>query len=1109
MKRYHKRNRRLLLFTLMAIVTGAVVLLSLFPIDLTRHSSFLTSRIEERINGGAHIEGFFLKVLPLPVITIERLTMYDDNDVVIEAPRATIVISPLSLLKGEVLLREVVFQSPHIILRRLEDGSLNLLRFLKHPIPPDKVRVIDGNVLFSDGAVDGTPSYEMGAITITLSNKREERLFSVAGTIFPDTTFDLSGRVQGTGAAAELTGGGEIKGIETALLTPYLKPYLNGVRLDAKADLSTDFTFLKGAVDLKGRIAYQSLKAAIPSLFTRPLSSQSGSAQIAVVRKDDVTDIAVSHVKVLFGAFTINGGGSFQLGTGRDRVALHIEDIRIPLAALEEQLSHTLLPARLKGLKDDVTFTGGEVVINDLTLSGALDEMTESALYKRAGSLNANLTLNNAAFRHRRLPYTATGLSGSLAMENGAITLHSLQGSYGGSAIKELNGVMGDGAYTVNLKAAVDGAELTHTLKTVLRDRIPPSIEKIEATGTATIDLVLKGREGWDKLPSYSGKVILHEAGILHDDFPIPLHSLTGTVAFDRDTLTLTGIEGGLGKGSVALDGKIADYRGKKLRPSLDFSGLLTEDVVEASFKERLPNDFSIKEGIPFSGKATARKGETIIDAHLDSTAASINLYPFIAKGKGVPFTADLHLASKDTGLAIKRADVKMGRSSMALKGVLQKGGGSYSLSLISKNLRFNDLDRLSPYLEDEFDSSGALSLDLQLEQKSRKKGIRIRGEARIEGGSFSTPFLLRNISRFDGVVRFDGATAKGRIDSFMLGSSSFSGEVDLSSISDRTMAFNLTSSYLDLDDFEGKESRGATQESSFFSTITGSGTVTVKKGQFFFLKVSACDAEVALTGDRLRFSPVSCTISDGLVSGEVEYLTANLPDLFSLSLTLNNVELASFLRDLGVERRIITGKVSGPLQLSGRRWVTPLRKGFNGTAALSSREGKLWRFLVINKIFSIVNIISIDELLRDGLPYKLLSGDLVLKDGIVTSENIFFNSDSMRLSALGSIDLVNSTIDSTLGMHPFVTIDKIITNIPIAGWIIGGDEKSTVKMYYEIKGPLKKPDIKPIPVKSLGKSVFGILQRLLETPVRIVDPIVQPFIKEKKKEEDAPPPQP
>ena len=130
------------------------------------------------------------------------------------------------------------------------------------------------------------------------------------------------------------------------------------------------------------------------------------------------------------------------------------------------------------------------------------------------------------------------------------------------------------------------------------------------------------------------------------------------------------------------------------------------------------------------------------------------------------------------------------------------------------------------------------------------------------------------------------------------------------------------------------------------------------------------------------------------------------------------------------------------------------------------------------------MNIISISELFEDGYPYMEVTGDFLVKDGIMTTGNLMLDAASMRMSGAGEIRLPAREIDGLLGLHPFVTIDKIITNIPVAGWIIGGKEKSTVSMYYDVKGPLKNPSIEPAPIKSIEKGILGVLERLIEAPV-------------------------
>ena len=75
--------------------------------------------------------------------------------------------------------------------------------------------------------------------------------------------------------------------------------------------------------------------------------------------------------------------------------------------------------------------------------------------------------------------------------------------------------------------------------------------------------------------------------------------------------------------------------------------------------------------------------------------------------------------------------------------------------------------------------------------------------------------------------------------------------------------------------------------------------------------------------------------------------------------------------------------------------------------------------------------------------------------------------------------------MDSTLGLHPFVTVDKIISNIPLAGWIIAGREKSTITMYYKIYGPLKNPEVEAVPISGMGKKILGIFERIFTAPIK------------------------
>ncbi|MEJ2700329.1 MAG: hypothetical protein P8Z70_11805, partial [Desulfuromonadales bacterium] len=64
---------------------------------------------------------------------------------------------------------------------------------------------------------------------------------------------------------------------------------------------------------------------------------------------------------------------------------------------------------------------------------------------------------------------------------------------------------------------------------------------------------------------------------------------------------------------------------------------------------------------------------------------------------------------------------------------------------------------------------------------------------------------------------------------------------------------------------------------------------------------------------------------------------------------------------------------------------------------------------------------------------------------------------------------------------------DKIVTNIPIAGWILTGKEKALFTVYFRIKGKSEDPEVIPIPVTSVSEKVLGIFKRVFQLPGKVI----------------------
>jgi len=152
--------------------------------------------------------------------------------------------------------------------------------------------------------------------------------------------------------------------------------------------------------------------------------------------------------------------------------------------------------------------------------------------------------------------------------------------------------------------------------------------------------------------------------------------------------------------------------------------------------------------------------------------------------------------------------------------------------------------------------------------------------------------------------------------------------------------------------------------------------------------------------------------------------------------------------------------------------------------------NGAIERNNILSKIFSILNVSQyfkgrVPDLKTRGLPFHRIMAHFQIKDGIATTEDFLVDSDAMRITGIGKVDLGKNQVDAKVGVHPLETVDTVLSKIPVAGYILTGKDKAFLSFVYEVKGDLNDPKIEAIPMRSLGEGVFGIIKRLLETPIR------------------------
>jgi uncharacterized protein involved in outer membrane biogenesis len=292
-------------------------------------------------------------------------------------------------------------------------------------------------------------------------------------------------------------------------------------------------------------------------------------------------------------------------------------------------------------------------------------------------------------------------------------------------------------------------------------------------------------------------------------------------------------------------------------------------------------------------------------------------------------------------------------------------------------------------------------------------------------------------------------------------------------------LAFQLNSPSLDLDPFlpkrEGQGSLSFKKLRDWLSTWSLDGKVEAGQGKFRGLSFQDLKVEMKTVDEKLVFGPFQFKGLGGDLWGGGWIAPVEKGVRFEVTPRLSNMEAKAFLRALlqkeQEERIEISGRVHvDRLELRGEgEDFQRVKESLNGTLRLEVENGIIERWRTLGRIFSILNVSQwfwgrLPDLKTKGLPYRQIMANIQVKDGVASTEDFILQSDAIRITLLGKIDLVKNQIDATIGVHPLVTIDMILSHLPLAGYVLTGQDKAFLSYVYEVKGDRDDPQSRLCP---------------------------------------------
>jgi hypothetical protein len=276
--------------------------------------------------------------------------------------------------------------------------------------------------------------------------------------------------------------------------------------------------------------------------------------------------------------------------------------------------------------------------------------------------------------------------------------------------------------------------------------------------------------------------------------------------------------------------------------------------------------------------------------------------------------------------------------------------------------------------------------------------------------------------------------------------------------------------------------------------------TVDAKNGDLYGMKFSDARTLIIPSDQHLLLHPFDFKVGDGYCTTQVLLDYAGANRLLRVSGHVENVDAYQVYNELLDRKSIIRGTLRGDFLLQGELGGTGSQRFLStsyGNIHFTVHDGVMRHSPLIGSIFSVLNVSQLFQgqlpnVSLEGVPFTLMTADMTLDRGILQSNQLVIESKALDMSYLGKFNLLDNQLDLLVVVKPLGNVDTVVSHLPVAGWILTGEERAFLTAQFKVTGKADDPRIEAIPITTLSKGVLGIIQRTLSLPYKLVtDPAI------------------
>lgn len=744
-------------------------------------------------------------------------------------------------------------------------------------------------------------------------------------------------------------------------------------------------------------------------------------------------------------------------------------------------------------------FSNGQAILNNLTIQGSLEELSNMDQPENRRSLSLDLILKKTDITLEKPDIVFTDSSGHLEIKKGLLLVSNIQGTMAGTTVQQ-GSYQIDDLYEEEMTSRF-GVNCTTTLTDLARvssvSFMPDQLKK-------------------------DGRILNDYSGHVQADIQAHFKPSYQTVHFDRFETTLSDVSSkALYQDSPLTFGKITISRDDHSRNVLtgsarwketDFhlSGFFRDDTtgsVTIQTSLDLPTLFPFlqKSHDPFESTIYEQALPAKIVIHKQDDGFLLDGHVTLPALSMVSYSDNrLPLTNGELALNLTTGDwrtLKIENFTIAYNHYILKGTGQANLDEMKMKLNIHSPESVYSFnnrgkLEKEKRKSplqADLTLDINLDQPDKSK---IFGTLQGRGLTFPLPGLVSPAVDAEFDLAFSGNRIDFRKCNFFLEHNLDGDPLHVQGFLERDEQLKgvllVDSKFIHANDI--------------FTNSPDTQQQTIDETEEHYLSdeqgiiISAKVEKLAIKGTLIspfylqgylannRFYPVK--MAARMKNGQLGMTTnpdANQEKNLQFYFFIKDQELEGLSRFLSnSDNRDIKGRLSGGgiIHASGNSFEK-LRSRLEGEISFHIQEATLKGDYILVRILELLSVENLfskkaDYAEEGDLYMKSMSGNLSIDNSILTSKDIFI--DTIAFDATGDlkIDLQTKTIESHLAVSPFGTVDTIVSTIPIIGHILTGKDKSLVSYHFQITGSTQEPEISYLPLEDIPTALLGYAKRLL-----------------------------